>query len=403
MFGPPEPGAPGYVLIHWEAGGPQGVAQWVMLSRACAALWQLQQHQAGRTPPSEAVAPTQTTTTTPGGSLPPIRTAATTPTTPGGSTQHTHLLLNELEMVAWFVGMLGEADPTTLQEYLQEGMRVPVAGSTGATMDLLDVVQGALEVAAHIQPPPLSLIAALLNLTRACSAVVPGRAVQVALQGPLLSVGPAALFGRPLGRGQDAGVVQGWGAVLNAEQRVGEYVVTLACLSLLRAAALRNVLTDAPVCGGCRFGCWCGWVSVRTWHGCRYYTIHIFSHTCIQTTSSHTQYNTTQVYVRFVISHILSPLFSLPVRQRSTRWQLITQSLQFIRAILSTPDTPIGHTVGGGVWGSSAGGGEVSPSKVLVQLFENPDGLENGMLRALVPRAGVWGVVGGVLWVGWRG
>lgn len=244
VFGPLEAGAPGYLLVHWEAGGPQGVAQWVLLSRACAALWQLQHLLAGRTPP-----PTLDPTTS--GALPAIRTSSTpttTPTAPGvGCSQRVQLLLHELELMAGFVGLLGDADPTTLQEYVQEGMRVPVPGSAGGSMDLLDVVGGGLEVAAHVQPPPLSTTAALLNLARACTSVLPGRAASVVLQGPLLAAGPAALFGRPLGRGQDAGVVAGWGGVLQAEQRVGEYGVTLASLALLRAAAMRGVLTNASV------------------------------------------------------------------------------------------------------------------------------------------------------------
>lgn len=192
------------MLVHWAAGGPQGVAQWVLLSRACAALWQLERQGASR------------------------------------SAQ----LLSELQHTAACVAAMGRADPSTLQELLQEGMRVPVP-NTNQHMDLIDVLAGGLNAAAQVQPPPFAQLAALLELATACAVVVPGRAVAAALSSPLLVVTNAALFGRPLAEG--AAGVAGWAAVLAAEQRAGQYPVTMAALALLCAAAERSALPDAAV------------------------------------------------------------------------------------------------------------------------------------------------------------
>lgn len=207
-FGPPDAAHTGYVLVHWAAGGPQGVAQWVLLSRACAVLWQLQQD-----------VPT-----------PPMRL----------------LLLAELQHTAACVAAMGRADPSTLQELLQEGMRVPIPNA-GRGMDLIDVLAKGLAAASQVHPPPLATLAALLQLATACAAVVPGRAVAAALGSPLLAVTQAALFGRPLGEG--AAGVGGWAAVFVEEQRLGNYPVTMAALELLSAAATRSALPDAAVRG----------------------------------------------------------------------------------------------------------------------------------------------------------
>lgn len=202
-FGPTTPAHGGFMLVQWAAGGPQGVAQWVLLSRACAALGQLQQ-----------------------------------------GCEHPALLLPELQHTAACVAAMGRADPTTLQELLQEGMRVPVV-NTSRHMDLIDVLAGGLNVAAQVQPPPLDALAALLELATACAALVPGRAVAAVLGSPLLGVTNASLFGRPL----EATGVAGWAAVLRVEQQRGSYPVTMAALELLCRAATSSALPDVAVCG----------------------------------------------------------------------------------------------------------------------------------------------------------
>lgn len=80
-----------------------------------------------------------------------------------------------------------------------------------------------------------------------------------------------------------------------------------------------------------------------------------------------------QVYVRFVVTSILAPLASLPATRRSMRWALLRAGLLLVRLALTAP---------------GAADAAQPPALDLVLLFDLPDGVEKGMLRALPPRAG---------------